>query len=127
MRKIVLLLMFFILPTLANAAAYQSAPPTPTSPNPGVFRKSDGAFIPNDPSLPPSGTPGKPGYFPGRGGNKDWDAYLAWLKKGNKPDPAPIDEEEQPSKTVANWVPMPPPARPKEEPKSWWAQIRSWL
>lgn len=36
----------------------------------GVYRKSDGAFVPNNPD------------------NKDWVTYQAWLAAGNTPDPA---------------------------------------
>jgi hypothetical protein len=45
-------------------AAYQLTAGT------GVVRASDGATIPNDPR------------------NADWQAYAAWLAKGNAPDPA---------------------------------------
>jgi hypothetical protein len=36
-----------------------------------IFRTTDGAFIPPDPA------------------NTDYVAYLAWLEKGNIPEPAP--------------------------------------
>jgi hypothetical protein len=39
-----------------------------------ILRTADGAFIPPDPA------------------NTDYAAYLAWVDKGNMPDPAPVPE-----------------------------------
>lgn len=39
----------------------------------GVLRVEDNAHIPND------------------GGNRDWQAFLAWKAEGNTPDPPPPD------------------------------------
>ena len=51
--------------------AYQLVATPPGMSLQTVQRKSDGAFIPFDE------------------GNRDYQAYLAWLADGNEPDPAP--------------------------------------
>jgi hypothetical protein len=51
-----------------------------------VIREADGAFIPNDP------------------GNVDWIAYQAWLKAGNKPDPATATPTITPTITFLQFI-----------------------
>jgi len=54
-------------------AAYAFAPTQPGSSFSAILRRSDGAFIPNDP------------------GNADYMVYLAWVAAGNVTDPPPPD------------------------------------
>jgi len=53
---------------------------------PGVLRKSDGAFIPDDP------------------GNLDWQTYQEWLAVPNTPDPVPAAPRPSVISVQAFWA-----------------------
>jgi hypothetical protein len=70
----------------SNMADYQLLPTGDGFMPPGVLRKTDGAFVPDDP------------------GNRDWQTYQAWLAVPNTPDPVPAAPRPSVISVQAFWA-----------------------